>query len=75
MFKRALNVTAAAFVALGLFAAPAAADHQGSSVPGDYQGSSVPGDYQGSSVPGENHSSGVQSSSAEDVSANKNIWM
>lgn len=66
MFKRALNVTAAAFVALGLFAAPAAADHQGSSVPGDYQGSSVPG---------ENHSSGVQSSSAEDVSANKNIWM
>ena len=66
MFKRALNVTAAAFVALGLFAAPAAADHQGSSVPGDYQGSSVPG---------ENHGSGVQSSSAEDVSANKNIWM
>ena len=67
MFKRALNVTAAAaFVALGLFAAPAAADHHGSSVPGDYQGSSVPG---------ENHGSGVQSSSAEAVSANKNIWM
>lgn len=51
MFKRALVVAAAAtFVALGLFAAPAAADHHATGT-------------------------GTQNISAEDVSANKNIWM
>jgi hypothetical protein len=53
MFKRALVMTAAAaFVALGLAAAPAAAENHSSAVPGE-----------------------IQSSSAEGISANKNIWM
>lgn len=60
MFKRALVTTAAAaFVILGLAAAPAAAENHSGSVPGENHGSGV----------------GTQSGSSEEISANKNIWM